>query len=160
MDDLRVEQKILACIGFGIDHFHGVCHCHFLEAVAALTQSGDYLGTFSLLPQMAEVQRYREAAEHVFAAMPDHVSIVTSSILSAIGGQYGDYHVTPRTAGSELWINPLMGLYWCFRLEGVARRNLYLDAMKQTQTYIAVDDVIEMFQAACEEKRPYREIPL
>src|SRR5262245_36290058 len=133
--ELPLERKLLVCLGFGVDAYHDVCHARFLEAAAELTRAGAYLGAFALTPDMPEVKLYREAAEAVFAAMPRHPSIVNSSILSAIAGQYGDHHATERTRGSVLFINPLMGLYWCFRLEPAARRVLYLDEMKRTESF-------------------------
>jgi len=57
-----VERKLLACLGFGIDHYHDVCHYYFLEAVAELTRDGAFLGAFSLLDEMPSVQRYRRPA--------------------------------------------------------------------------------------------------
>ena len=60
---------------------------------------------------MPEAKPYREAADFVHARMPYHESIVNTSILSAIDGEFGDFHATPRTQGSELFINPLMALY-------------------------------------------------
>src|SRR5262249_9141827 len=146
VDDLDVPRKMLICLGFGVDTFHGVCHAQFLEGVATLACLGGYLGTFSLLWEMPEVQGYCAASLSVFRKIAHHVSIVTSSILSALEGRYGDQHATSRTAGSKLWINPLMGLYWCFALDRVAQRVLYLEALKQTETYIDVDDVIEVFR--------------
>jgi hypothetical protein len=145
-DDLHVPRKYLVCLGFGVDSFHGVCHAHALEAVAELTRQGGFLGAFSLLREMPEVQRYIEATEFVFRAMVHHPSIVSASILSALEGHYGDHHRTPRTEGSTLWINPLMTLYWCFRLEAVARRLLYRDGIKQTQTMWDVMEAIEAFR--------------
>jgi hypothetical protein len=130
---LALPRKYLTCLGFGVDSFHGVCHAHTFEAVAELTQQGAFLGTFSLVKEMPEVQRYLEAVQAVHDAMPDAPSIVCSSIVSALDGHYGDYHQTARTRASTLWINPLMTLYWCFRLGPVARRILYLDAIKQTR---------------------------
>jgi hypothetical protein len=44
LDDAKVPRKLLACLGFGIDTFHGVCHAHVLEAVADLARVGGYLG--------------------------------------------------------------------------------------------------------------------
>ena len=76
VDDLEVERKYLVCLGFGVDSFHGVCHSHTLEAVAELTQQGAFLGAFSLLREMPEVQRYLAATEAVLQAMPSHPSIV------------------------------------------------------------------------------------
>ena len=158
--ELDVPRKLLACLGFGIDHFHGVCQAHFLEAVAELTRLGGYLGTVGLVEQMPEVQRYREATEAVFTRMPHHVSIVSSSILSALRGRYGDHHATQRTKGSELWINPLMTIYWCFRLAPVAERILYRAAMLATHTYMDINDAILEFRMRCQSIRPPIGIPL
>lgn len=161
VDELAVSRKMLMCVGFGIDHFHGVCHAHYLEAVASLIRDGGFLGASSLMQEMAEVEKYRGAARAVFNAMPDHVSIVNSSVLAALEGQYGDHHSTPRTKGSEMWINPLMSLCWWFNLGPVARRILYLDEMKKTVTYADVDNVIERFRASCGGKiRRRRNIPV
>jgi hypothetical protein len=158
--DLPVERKLLACLGFGIDHFHEVCHFHFLEAVAELTRAGAFLGAFALTPDMPEVQRYRAATMAVCAAMPRHPSIVNTSILSAIEGRYGDYHATDRTFGSVLWINALMTLYWCFQLEPVARRVLYLEEMMATKSREDVHMVIMRWLGNREHVRPATPIPL
>ena len=150
---LALPRKLMACLGFGVDTFHGVNHYYYLEAVAELTKSGGYLGAFSLLQEMPEVQRYRQASDYVFAAMSQHISIVSSSILSALAGQYGDYHATPRTGGSQLWINPLMPLYWCFQLDAVAKRVLYVEAMKETSDYM---DVRQVIGHSRKQTRPHR----
>jgi hypothetical protein len=120
---------------------------HFLEAVAELTRHDAFLGTWSLTKEMPEAQRYREATEAVLHAMPSHPSIVSASILAALGGLFGDVHSTGRTAGSTLFINVLMTLYWCFRLDPVARRVLYLNDILHTQTIRDVTYAIELFRA-------------
>jgi hypothetical protein len=158
VDDLAVARKLLVCLGFGVDAYHGVCHYYFLEAVAELTRAGSFLGAFSLLADMPEAVRYAQAAAAVHNAMPQHPSIVTSSILSALEGRHGDHHATPRTAGSTLWINPLMTLYWAFRLDAVARRVLYREAMKKTETWAEVNRVIVEHLARCP-PRPWRDMP-
>lgn len=150
--ELQIERKILACLGLGVDHYHGVSNFLTFEAIADLTRSKGFLGMFSLLEDMLEVQRYREAAEYVFNRMPSAVSIVSSSILSALAGHYGNHHATARTRGSKLWINPLMSVYWCFHLDSVAERILYLERMKDTQDYMEVRDVIRVFRQAIDKK--------
>jgi hypothetical protein len=72
---LSLAHKLLLCLGFGIDTFHGVCHTYFLEAVAELT------------------------------------------------------------------------LYWCFRLDPVAQRILYLNDIQHTQTVCDLTYAIEQFRA-------------
>jgi hypothetical protein len=159
VDELPLAGKYLVCLGFGVDAFHGVCHAHALEAVAELTRQGAFLGAFSLLQEMPEVRRYADACQFVFEAMPSSPSIVSTSILSALEGNYGDHHVTSRTRGSVLWINPLMALYWCFRLDGVARRILYLEAVKQTQNYWEVIETIDAFRVHYQERRERSTLP-
>jgi hypothetical protein len=160
VDALDVRTKLLVCLGFGIDHFHGVCHGHVLEAVAELIKAGGFLGAWSILRETPEVELYREATEAVFSQMAHHPSIVNASILSAVDGQFGNYHATSRTAGSELFINPLMALYWGFRLETVAGRNLYLDAIRETRSYTGLTNAIYRFRASLSEEKPWTNIPL
>ena len=158
---LEVTTKLLVCLGFGIDSFHGVCHAHFLEAVAAITKAGGFLGAWTLTRDMPEVQLYNAASEAVFNGMPQNPSIVSSSILSAIEGHFGDYHATHRTSGSKLFINPLMSLYWCFKLEAVANRLLYLDKISKTESYWALTNAIERFREDIESKiKPWVNLPM
>ena len=57
VDALDVPRKLLACLGFGVDRYHGVCHAQYLEAVAALTVRGAFLGAFALTSEMSAVRR-------------------------------------------------------------------------------------------------------
>jgi hypothetical protein len=155
-NELDIEHRMLTCLGFGIDSFHGICHAQFLEAVADLTQKGGYLGMFSLIQEMPEVVKYREALEYVFKAMPKDISIVASSILSALVGHYGDYHAIPRTKGSQLWINPLMPVYWCFNVPQVAQRLLYPEQIKETEDFEEVITVISEFRNDCHDNQTIR----
>jgi hypothetical protein len=58
-----------------------------------------------------------------------------------VAGQFDDYHATHRTRGSKLFINPLMTLYWCFRLDPVAER-LYPKDLYWTHTIEEVSNGI------------------
>ena len=161
LDVTKVPRKLLVGLGFGIDAFHGVCHAHVLEAVADLIRAGGYLGAFSLTEEMPEVRKFREATEYVLARTQARPSIVLTSILSALEGRYGDHHRTDRTWGSELFINPLMSLYWCFRLEQVARRILYLDGMRDLSAYAEVQQYIDLFHLHQQGRlRKRRDIPV
>lgn len=153
------KRKILACLGFGIDAFHGICHAQFLENVAALAMDGGYLGTWSVIREMEEFRLYEQAAEYATAQTPLRPSIVNTSIVSAIKGHFGDHQVTSRTSNSKLFINPLMGLYWTFRLEQVVRRNLYLDRIISTDTYEQLDDAIDRFRGTVK-TREWEPIPV
>lgn len=154
-----VPRKLLACLGFGIDSHHGVCHAHFLENVAALSWADAYLGSWSLNHNCEEFRLYRDACEFTFARLPNQPSIVNSSIIAAVAGSFGDVHSTKRTEGSKLFINPLMAQYWSFDLEAVARRNLYLDKIRNTNTAEEVAYSIEDFRNKLPSVRPWVSIP-
>ena len=154
---LDIPQKMLMCLGFGVDHYHGVSNDLSLAAIAELAQSQHFLGSTSLLNEMPEVQQYRAAVEYVFAAMPNDVSIVSSSILSALSGYYGNHHATERTAGSKLWINPLMAICWFFDLEGIVKRNLIVAQLGTTDSFRQVRQRILAFRTPFVGKLRYRE---
>ena len=160
VDRLATTRNFLLCLGFGIDAFHGVSHAHFLEGVAELDRAGAYLGAFSLLSTMPEVRKYIEAVDYANRQMPCRASIVNSSVVSALEGQYGDVHRTGRTQGSTLWINPLMALYWCFRLNGVAERLQYLDWIRETDSFAEVVLRIEGYHRQVKSIRPRHPIPV
>jgi len=130
----QIDKQFLVCLGFGVDHFHGVSHYRFLENVAKVSKSGGFLGAFSLLAEMEEAQAYQEAVAFANEFNKGRESIVSNSIVSAMEGFYGDYHRTSRTAGSELWINPLMSMYWCFDLHKVVPHIAYLDDIRETNS--------------------------
>jgi hypothetical protein len=155
---MNVPTRIVACIGFGIDAYHGVCHANWLENVAALTSEGAFLGATALLQRMPEVRLYLDAINAADVTTSRRPSIVNGSIVSAIEGRFGDYHRNPRTQGSTLFINPLMSLLWAFDLAAVARRNLYLERLADTETSWDVHLEIGRF---CEtvRRRPWETIP-
>lgn len=157
---LPLERKVLVCLGFGVDAHHGVCHAHVLEAVSDLIRQGGFLGTWSLTREMPEVQRYRAATEAVLQATPAHWSIVSSSILSALAGRFGDAHTIKQTAGSTLFINVLMTLYWCFRVDAVAQRLLYLQDILPTHTVDEVAYAIGQFRNALPTRKRWVRLPM
>ncbi len=154
-----VSNKIVVCIGFGVDRFHGVCHAHFLENVAALQREGGFLGMLSLLPQMPEAKHYLEAVAYAQRYTVSRPSIVHGSIASAVKGDYGDVHCTERTRGSELWINPLMSTYFGFDLDSVADRLLYGDPLLDTETIYEVVAALELFRSR-RVRKSWKSIPV
>ena len=150
----NVSQKFLVCLGFGIDSFHDVSHHTTLENIATLTRSGHYLGCLSLTNQMQEAQLLTKC----FQACQPFNSIVTSSIVSAVEGQFGNYHsphTAPRTRGSELYISPLMSIFWCFDLEGVAQNVLYLKKIENTTSAGEIRAIIHQFCSQFYENSKY-----
>jgi hypothetical protein len=155
---MNVPTRVVACVGFGIDTYHGVCHANWLENVAALTADGAFLGAAALLGRMPEVRLYLDAVNAADQATSRQPSIVHGSIVSAIEGRFGDYHRNSRTQSSKLFINPLMSLLWTFDLAAVARRNLYLDSLAETETNWDVHLAIARFYETVR-RRPWEAIP-
>jgi hypothetical protein len=137
-----------------------MCHSYVLEAVADLAQQGHFLGAWSLVRETPEARLFLEAVAYVNEKTPEHQSIVSTSVASALEGHFGDYHATRRTARSRLFINPLMTLYWAFRLSGVAQRVQYLDRLLETDTLTEVSRAIKDFRETLPATRPRVDLPL
>jgi hypothetical protein len=128
----EVPYKVLACLGFGAEL--EMTYAQVLENMAALTKNGSFLGSCSLLKQMEGYQRYEDAVRYVHDKPQQEPSVINASVVSAVRGEFGDYHLTSKTRGSRLWISPLMPIYWFFDLKAVARRNLLLPELRYTDT--------------------------
>ena len=142
------DKVMLAALGFGIDHYHGVSHYSFLENVSRLIQQGGFLGAFSLTPGTPEAGAFLDLVDYANQRQPRHGSIVCNSIASALRGEFGDYHATGRTAGSQLFINPLMIQYWTFDAPSVVSNMHYADSLAETGRLEEVLTVIERERAA------------
>lgn len=125
-----IHSRWLACVGFGAEQ--NLTHAHILENIASLTKAGGFLGSCSLTPQMEVYQDYEEAVVHVQSNEFQDPSVINSSIVSAVRGQYGDYHLTEKTKRGHLWISPLMSLYWFFDFDCVIKENMLLPEIEGT----------------------------
>ena len=135
-----VPMKLLCCIGFGVDSFHGVSHGLFLENVATLEKNGGYFGCFSIPQHSIEGQLYLEGYQAVQKHMQP--SIVCASITDALQGHFGNYHSTSRTGASKLFINPLMPIFWTFDLRLLVAEIRYADELLETKSATEVMKVI------------------
>jgi hypothetical protein len=131
---LDVPIKLVTCLGFGIDAYHGVNHVQVLENLAALDRDGGYLGALSIPSGSREAALYRDAVAAAQAATPQRPSIVNGQIAAALSGESGDTGFTRRVSGSTLFVNPLMAIYFTVDLMALAARCLYLDRLEETLT--------------------------
>ena len=155
-----IKKQYLISVGFGIDHFHGVSHYRFLENVAELSKEGGYLGMFQITNDMEESEKYIEAIQFANEKMRGRESIVSNSIVSALKGEYGNYHTTTRTNGSELWINPLMTIYWNFDLRQVVRKIKYYDFIKESNTIGEFNKGLSDYRMKINKFREKKQIPI
>jgi hypothetical protein len=151
---LPVPVKLVTCVGFGIDAYHGVNHAQVLENIPALDRSGAYLGALSIPSVSREAVLYREAVADAQAATPLRPSIVNGQIAAASRGDFGNVQFTRRTRDSELFVNPLMTIYFTFDLDGLARRCLYLDRLENTHGMRQVSTRIAAFRDSVSTRTP------
>ncbi|OXM45377.1 DUF1152 domain-containing protein [Amycolatopsis alba] len=136
-------DKLVVCLGFGIDAYHGVSHTQVLENLAALDRAGGYLGALSIPSAAPETQAYLDAVAHAQAATPLRPSIVNGQVAASLRGEFGNVAFTYRTADSDLFVNPLMSLYFTIDLPALAASVGYLDRIRNTETMIDVAQVIK-----------------
>ncbi len=151
---LDVPVRLVCCLGFGIDAYHGVNHVQVLENIAALDRDGAYLGAVSIPGGSREAELYRDAVAHAQKLTPTRPSIVNGQIAAATRGEFGDVQFTLRTAGSPLFVNPLMAIYFSFNLAGLAARCLYLDRIENTVGIRQVWGRIEAFRSEINPRIP------
>ncbi|MCG5462466.1 hypothetical protein AB0K35_23400 [Micromonospora sp. NPDC053740] len=53
-------------------------------------------------------------------------------IAAATSGEFGDVRFTRRTGGGDLFVNPLMAIYFAVDLDKLAARCLYLERIENT----------------------------
>ncbi|MEU4092612.1 DUF1152 domain-containing protein [Streptomyces sp. NPDC026673] len=154
-----VPHRLVACLGFGVDAYHGVNHSLVLENLAALERDGAYLGAFSLPRASREGGLYLSAVAHAQESTPEYPSIVHGSVAAAVRGDFGDVRFTERTKHSELFVNPLMAVYFCVDAVGLAARNLYLDRLERTRLTRQISSIVEEFRDELPRQRPPRTFP-
>lgn len=142
-----------------MDAYHGVNHS-LLENLAALARDGGYLGAFSLTRDSPEGGAYLDAVAHAQRLHADRPSIVNGSVAAAVRGDFGDVRFTERTRNSELFMNPLMALYFCADLPALARTNLYHDRLADTVLMRQISSAIAGFREELPRQRPPRAFPV
>jgi hypothetical protein len=146
---LDVPVKLVTCLGFGIDAYHGVNHVQVLENLAALDRDGGYLGALSIPSGSREATLYRDAVAAAQAATPQRPSIVNGQIAAALNGDAGFLR---RLSGSTLFVNPLMAIYFTVDLMALADRCLYLDRLDETTTVRQIEVQIEQFRSGVDRR--------
>lgn len=80
-------------------------------------------------------------------------------LLAGAGGGFDIFSGIP-IKGSELWINPLMTIYWCFNLRNVVRKIKYYDYIKDTNTIREFNGKLAGYRSTLKEYRKNRQIPI
>lgn len=161
ISQIDIENKYLACVGFGAETEEGVNHYRVLENIAELTKSGDFIGSCSLT-QGKEFQNYRQLCERSWET--DRKSHIQSKVILATEGEFGDVVIEGMDARiedpvtEEIFISPLMSIYWFFRLDGVVNRNIVIDNIKDSRSFT---DALMLYRQSLQQHTRSREtIPL
>lgn len=149
VSNLNVPRKLLASVAFGAERWDKISHAQALARIADLTRDDALLGVTTLLDSTTEGAHFVDAANYIF----DHQrnvrqSVVVSSLLSALRGEFGERAVNSYTEMTPLWVSPLMCLFWFFDLEVVARHKLFLEPLMQTQTLGEAADRLHEFTSS------------
>lgn len=158
VQDLRkVRVRLTACVGLGVEHEIG--YAHLFENIAHLVKIGAFYGSCSLTHDMKSFRDYENAALFAFDQQPDYPSVICASVISAVRGEYGDFHLIKRTRSSTLNISPLMSMYWFFDAVKVAKQNLLIPHMRLSST---VDEAWTLMRQARDQlsERPTPAYPL
>ncbi len=155
LDTLPV--RMMTCLGLGAEE--EVSHAHIFENIARLTAARGFLGSCSLVAQSEAGRAYDALVTYAQSQPYQDPSIINSSILSAVRGEYGDYHLTQKTRGRTNWISPLMSIYWFFDLVRVAEQNLVLSQLRWSQTPQEAGRIIAEARVRLPQ-RPLQKIPL
>lgn len=157
-----VPVKILASIGFGTEQEEDVCHYTALENMATLIKGGHFYGSCAVTPQMEVFQKYEQACRHAWEQPDRSKSHISTRIIPAIQGEFGDFHMYPDDdyRNSRLFISPLMGLYWFFDADAVVKQSLLADVIRHELTKQDAFAVALNFMSKDRTKnRPRRQIP-
>lgn len=155
--ELEVPVRLLANLGFGTEVEEAVCHYNALENMAALVAAGAFHGACALTPQMPVYQQYAAACRYVWDQPRHSTSHISTRILPAVEGQFGNVHLYPGYTVNIL-VSPLMSLYWFFDAGAVAQRSLLAPVIRDAVTYE------ETFRLAAKHRisgplRPRRSLP-
>lgn len=155
---LDVPVKILVCAGFGTEVEEGLCHHHALENIAALAKAGAFWGSCALTPQMPAFQYYEAGCRYVWEKPDHHKSHISTRIIPAVQGEFGDFVMYPDQSQANALISPLMSLYWFFDAKVVIERSLITDAIRHAQS---VSEAFMIYNRVVSQmkRRPKRALP-
>ncbi len=155
---LDIPVKILACLGFGAEL--EVSHHNALANMAALVKEGAFYGSCALVKTMPVYQLYEAASRYVWEQPKHHKSQINMRVVSATTGEFGDHHLYDDYEQLEVFVSPLMSLYWFFDAHAVSRRSLLAPAIRDTTT---IEDAhratLQLRYQLQSRNRPHRHLP-
>jgi hypothetical protein len=132
-----LKAKILISVGLGCDRFNHVSDAASLRAVAELTAIGGFLGGVAMEPTSVGFLFYRDCLDHIYERQAFR-SIIGGAIASAAEGHFAADEVPPRLQSQlrpgELFLWPLMSVFWAFDVDKVAQRSQMSEWIRDTMS--------------------------
>lgn len=156
-EQTALRYKGIGCVSFGSER--DLSYGQIFENIANLSKKGGFKGSCSLVRDMESYQEFESAVLYAQSKPVQDPSVINSSLISAVRGEYGNYHLTSKTEGSRLWISPLMPIYWFFDFDKLIEENLYLSQLKYSTSFM---DALNRFLSVRSYFKPRRNsgIPL
>ena len=126
--------KILACIGFGTEIEEKLNHYRALENISNITKQGGFHGTCSLVSYMHSFKFYKAACEYIWNQPGHKKSHISTRIIPAAEGEFGNFQMFEDEGAIEVCISPLMNLYWFFDAEAAVYNNTIIPHIENIGT--------------------------
>jgi len=133
--DVDVPIKMLSCVGFGTEVEENLSHFLALENIALMNRQGAFYGTCSLVSYMETFKEYKEACLHAFNQNGHRKSHVQTRVIPAAEGMFGDFHMYPEEKSADVFISPLMSMYWFFNAEAAIHNNKVIPFIEEEETF-------------------------
>lgn len=157
-------KKYFCSLGFGTETDEGLNHYRALENMSLLMKQSGFLGSCALSKEMPSFQKYKSVILEGIKAgtYPSHIH---TKIIAAVQGDFGDsslfYDSRLSYSTGEMFLNPLMSLYWFFDLEKVISNNKFSSMLEYSNTYIDAKILLRHHQnVELMNKREHLHIPL
>jgi hypothetical protein len=128
--------------------------------MARLIKEGAFLGNCALTPQMDVYNHYEHACHYVWTQAGHAKSHINMRMVSAVNGNFGDHHLYHDYQKLEVFVSPLMSLYWFFDAETVIKNSDIIPNIRDSITIEqAFKKSIELREAMQPVARPHNTIP-
>jgi len=130
--------KVLACVGFGTEIEEKLSHYRALENIANITRQGGFHGSCSIVSHMNAFKFYKSACEHIWNQPGHKKSHISTRIISAAQGDFGNIHIYDQENENpiEICISPLMNIYWFFEPDAAVYNNQIIPHIEIVPTFM------------------------
>lgn len=127
--------KILACIGFGTEIEEKINHYRALENMSNIIKQNGFYGNCSLVSYMNSFKFYKAACEYIWIQPGHKKSHISTRIIPAAEGEFGNFKMYDEENQIEVCISPLMNLYWFFDADAAVYNNTIIPYIENVETF-------------------------